>query len=181
MSQDDRGRLPGEWTMVLEPLCCPHCPPTTVVKHGQSGEGQQRDRCQNVDCARASVILDAPDRGQVPEVKPPVSEWAMNRRGIRESARGLQIRPTSVIEALPKTSISGLHQPERLSLPLRTAPVVRGCGLRPKGTTDKAYFPLSLTLVDYLIAQFECTNGHIIPRGNLTHLSNPTSCLLLLT
>ena len=36
--------------MVLEPVCCPHCHTTDVVKDGKSGEGKQRYRCRNADC-----------------------------------------------------------------------------------------------------------------------------------
>ncbi|NER83285.1 MAG: IS1 family transposase, partial [Leptolyngbya sp. SIO1D8] len=38
--------------------CCPHCHTTDVVKNGKSGEGKQRYRCRNVECSRASFILD---------------------------------------------------------------------------------------------------------------------------
>lgn len=93
--------------MVLEPVCCPHCHTTEVVKNGKSGEGKQRYRCQNVDCARASFILDYTYRGHVLEIKQQVSELAMNGSGMRDTARVLRISPTTVIEELKKTSTSG--------------------------------------------------------------------------
>ena len=89
--------------MVLEPICCPHCQTTEVVKNGQSAAGKQRYRCRKVACARASFILDYPDRGHVPEVKAPVIAMAMTGSGIREPARVLRISPTTVIEELKKT------------------------------------------------------------------------------
>lgn len=94
--------------MVLEPVCCPHCHTTNVVKNGKSGEGKQRYRCRNVDCSRASFIRDYTYRGHVPEVKQQVSALAMNGSGIRDTARVLRISPTTVIEELKKTSTSGI-------------------------------------------------------------------------
>lgn len=75
--------------MVLEPLCCPHCQTTDVVKNGKSAGGKQRYRYRNHDCSRASFILDYTYRGHVPAVKEPVSEMAMNGSGIRDTARVL--------------------------------------------------------------------------------------------
>ncbi|MEM1279271.1 MAG: IS1-like element transposase [Cyanobacteria bacterium P01_H01_bin.152] len=91
--------------MVLEPVCRPHCHPTNVVKNGKSGEGKQRYRCRNAGCARSSFILDYTYRGHVLEVKEQVSEMAMNGSGIRDTARVLQISPTTVIEELKKTAL----------------------------------------------------------------------------
>ncbi len=93
--------------MVLEPVCCPHCQSPDVVKNGKSGEGKQRYRCRNADCARASFMLDYSYRGHIPVVKQPVSEMAMNGSGIRDTARVLRISPTTVIEELKKTSSLG--------------------------------------------------------------------------
>lgn len=93
--------------MVLEPVCCPHCHTTDVVKNGKSGEGKQRYRCRHADCARSSFILDYTYRGHVPAVKQQVSDMAMNGSGIRDTARVLRISPTTVIEELKKTSSLG--------------------------------------------------------------------------
>lgn len=106
--------------MVLEPVCCPHCHTTNVVNNGKSGEGKQRYRCRNADCARSSFILDYTYRGHVPEVKEQVSEMAMNGSSIRDAARVLRISPTTVIEELKQTSTSRTHQPARVSLSSRT-------------------------------------------------------------
>ena len=94
--------------MVLEPVCCPHCQTTNVVKNGKSGEGKQRYRCRNTDCTRASFILDYTYRGHVLAVKEQVSEMAMNGSGIRDTARVLRISPKTVIEELKKTSSPGI-------------------------------------------------------------------------
>ncbi|WP_239112192.1 IS1 family transposase [Halomicronema sp. CCY15110] len=107
--------------MVLEPVGCPHCHTTNVVKNGKSGEGQQRYRCRHANCTRASFILDYTYRGHVLEVKAQVSEMAMKDSGIRDPARVLGISPTTVIEELKKTSTSVTHQPAGFSLLPRSA------------------------------------------------------------
>ena len=90
--------------MVLEPVCCPHCHTTDVVKNGKSAEGKQRYRCRNVECPRASFILNYSYRGYLPGVKQQIADMAMNGSGIRDTARVLHISPTTVIEELKKTS-----------------------------------------------------------------------------
>jgi transposase-like protein len=75
-----------------------------VVKNGQSAEGKQRYRCRNVECPRASFILNYSYRGYLPEVKQQIADMAMNGSGIRDTARVLRVSPTTVIEALKKTS-----------------------------------------------------------------------------
>ena len=89
--------------MVLEPICCPRCHTTDVVKHGKSAE-EQRYRCRNVECTRASFILNYSYRGYLPEVKQQIADMATNGSGIRDTARVLKISPTTVIEELKKTS-----------------------------------------------------------------------------
>lgn len=42
--------------MVLEPIQCPACQCTNVVKHGKSTEGKQRYKCRNTDCSRSTNI-----------------------------------------------------------------------------------------------------------------------------
>ena len=90
--------------MVLEPICCPSCHQSDVVKNGKSNEGKQRYRCCNNDCPRASFILDYTYRGYRPEVKKQISDMAMNGSGIRDTARVLHISPTTVMGELKKTS-----------------------------------------------------------------------------
>jgi transposase-like protein len=77
-----------------------------VVKNGKSAEGKQRYRCRNVECPRASFILNYSDRGYLPEVKQQIADMAVNGSGIRDTARVLKVSPTTVIEQLKKTSPS---------------------------------------------------------------------------
>ena len=83
---------------VLEPIHCPNCNRTNVVKHGKSAAGKQRYCCRDSNCQRRSFILEFTDRGYLPEVKQQVSEMAIDGSEIRDPARGLKISPTTVIE-----------------------------------------------------------------------------------
>ena len=88
---------------VLEPIHCPNCNRTNVVKHGKSAAGKQRYCCRDSNCQRRSFILEFTYRGYLPEVKQQVSEMAINGSGIRDTARVLKISPTTVIETLKKS------------------------------------------------------------------------------
>jgi transposase-like protein len=92
---------------VLEPVRCPACNETQILKHGKSAAGKQRYKCCNSDCSRQSFILNYTYQGYLPTVKQQISEMAVNGSGIRDTARVLKISPTTVIEELKKrTSIS---------------------------------------------------------------------------
>jgi insertion element IS1 protein InsB len=92
--------------MVLEPVHCPECDSINVVKHGKSAAGKQRYYCRHVDCSRRSFILEFSYRGYLNEVKQQISDMAMNGSGIRDTARVLQISPTTVIKTLKKSHSS---------------------------------------------------------------------------
>lgn len=88
--------------MVLEPVHCPECNSTDIVKHGQLASGQQRYRCRNGACARVTFIGHYQNRGYMLEVKEAVVEMALNGSGIRDTARVLKISPSTVISELKK-------------------------------------------------------------------------------
>jgi insertion element IS1 protein InsB len=96
--------------MVLEPIHCPTCNETQIVKHGKSASGKQRYKCCNLNCSRHSFILSYTYKGYLPSVKQQISDMAMNGSGIRDTARNLHISPTTVIEELKKSSLSGIRQ-----------------------------------------------------------------------
>jgi len=73
-----------------------------VVKRGKTDTGKQRYRCQNPDCSHQSFLLDPAYKGRLPEVKQQVIELSLNGSGIRDTARVLQISPTTVIQELKK-------------------------------------------------------------------------------
>lgn len=93
--------------MVLEPVPCPACDSTDVVKHGKTAAGKQRYKCRNPRCQRHSFILDYSYRGYLPQVKQQIGDMAVNGSGIRDTARVLKISPTTVIEELKKRSLLG--------------------------------------------------------------------------
>lgn len=88
--------------MVVEPVLCPSCSSDDVVKHGQSHEGKQRYKCRNSECCRCTFIRHYAYRGYLLEVKRQIVDMAVNGSGIRDTARVLQISPTTVIETLKK-------------------------------------------------------------------------------
>ena len=88
--------------MVVEPICCPVCQSSDVVKHGKTDAGKQRYKCRNRDCSRHSFILKYSYRGYLADVKEQIIDMAMNGSGVRDTARVLRISPTTVIEALKK-------------------------------------------------------------------------------
>ncbi len=88
--------------MVLEPVLCPVCHDTQVVKHGKSASAKQRYKCVNAGCPRHSFILSYTYQGCLAPVKQQITDMAMNGSGIRDTARVLKISPTTVIEELKK-------------------------------------------------------------------------------
>jgi transposase-like protein len=90
--------------MVLEPVLCPTCGSSDVVKHGQSGEGKQRYKCRNCECSRCTFIQTYAYRGYLPEVKQQIVDMAVNGSGTRDTARVLNISRTTVTETLKKSS-----------------------------------------------------------------------------
>ena len=102
--------------MVTIPVQCPHCHSTEVIKAGKQATGAQRYQCQNGQCARRICLLQYQDRGRVPEVRRQVVDMALNGSGVRDTARVLQISPTTVIAVLKKSRRAAPRQP-RASAP----------------------------------------------------------------
>jgi transposase-like protein len=88
--------------MVRIRVRCPYCHSDQVVKRGKTDIGKQRYRCQNLACSHQSFLLDPAYKGRLPEVKQQVIELSLNGSGIRDTARVLQISPTTVIQELKK-------------------------------------------------------------------------------
>ena len=92
--------------MGLDPVHCPSCNRTNIVKHGKSTEGKQRYKCRNLDCSRSTFILQYSYQGYFPDVKQKISDMAVDGSGIRDTARVLKISQTTVIEELKNRSLS---------------------------------------------------------------------------
>ena len=88
--------------MILEPVLCPTCESINVGRHGHSAEGKPRYRCHNPDCQRCTFILNYSYQGRLPKVKQQIVDMALNGSGIRDTARVLQISPSTVIAELKK-------------------------------------------------------------------------------
>lgn len=88
--------------MVLEPVTCPICDGTDIVKYGKTSNGKQRFLCRNVACECKTFVRDYSDKGRLPEVKQQVIDMALNGSGIRDTARVLGISTTTVINELKK-------------------------------------------------------------------------------
>jgi transposase-like protein len=82
--------------MLLQVLHCPHGQGTESVRHGQTRQGKQRDRCRAQRCAGRPCLLDEASPGHSPEVKRQSVARAMNASGMRATARVLHVSPTTV-------------------------------------------------------------------------------------
>ena len=87
---------------VFIPVLCPDCHSDKVFKHGFSGEGKQRYRCENPECPRRTFILNHSHLGRTKEVKQKIIEMSQNGSGIRDTARVLDISTSTVIKELKK-------------------------------------------------------------------------------
>src|SRR2546421_12245121 len=88
--------------MVYIHVHCPDCQGIDVVRYGTQRNGVQRYRCNNTDCPRHIFLLHYQNQGRLPAVKQRIVDMALNGRGIRETARVLGVRPTTVIETIKK-------------------------------------------------------------------------------
>ena len=73
--------------MVVEPIHCPACQGTDVVKYGTTSDGKQRFRCQNETCTSVTFIREDVYHGGRPAVKRQMIARSLNARGIRDIAR----------------------------------------------------------------------------------------------
>ena len=97
--------------MALIPVCCPRCGHDQVVKRGKTENGKQRYLCQQPECPAKTFILDYDYNGYLPEVKKLIIDMALNGSGIRDTARVLDISPTTVIsEKKPLASNQSIEQ-----------------------------------------------------------------------
>jgi len=76
------------------------------VKRGKTENAKQRYLCQQQDCPVKTFILDYDYNGCLLEVKQQLIEMALNRSGIRDTARVLEISPPTVINELKKRASS---------------------------------------------------------------------------
>lgn len=88
--------------MVLVPVRCPACKGVDVTKHGTTSNGKPRFICRALDCEGQTFIQDYSEKGRLPETKQQIIEMALNGSGVRDTARVLNISPTTVMNELKK-------------------------------------------------------------------------------
>jgi transposase-like protein len=82
--------------MITQGLHCPYCHGTAIVRHGLSPEGKQRYRCCACHEGRGRIfLLEDSYAGPSLAVKQQIVAMAMNARGMRATARVLQVSPTT--------------------------------------------------------------------------------------
>ena len=86
--------------MITQVLHCPDCQGTDIVRHGKTPQGKQRYRCRETACPGGTFLLDYSYPGQSLHIKAQIVDMAMNASGIRDTARVLHVRPTTVIKEL---------------------------------------------------------------------------------
>jgi transposase-like protein len=94
--------LQKESVMALIPVYCSHCHGDQVIKGGKIKAGKQRYKCHNADCPHDSFQLDLTYKGRLPALKEHSVDMSLNGSGIRDTARVLQISPTTVMNELKK-------------------------------------------------------------------------------
>jgi transposase-like protein len=92
--------------MAILPVRCPSGEGTAVVKWGKTERGQQRYLCQTAACSSHTFLVDYTNRGYMPAVKRQIIDLAMNRSGIRDTARVLGNSTDTVIRELKRKKAS---------------------------------------------------------------------------
>jgi transposase-like protein len=92
--------------MMFTLVGCPTCQSTDVVKYGKTPDGKQRFHCRNLACQRQTFLLEYTNQGFLPEVKTQIVDMALNGSGIRDTARVLNVSPTTVMTTLKKRNQS---------------------------------------------------------------------------
>ncbi len=94
-----------------------NCGSTEIVKADKNEHGKQRWRCVASDCEKKTFRLEYRYKAYELGIKEPVVEMAINGRGIRDTARVLEINKNTVISTLKKKK-TWLCKSIPVSLPL---------------------------------------------------------------
>ena len=89
---------------------CPHCHSERVVKYGRASNGKARYRWQTETCGHTFMRAYAYP-GRTPYVKRQIVEMPLKGRGVRDTARVLQVSPSTVIGEVKKSPRSLARQP----------------------------------------------------------------------
>jgi transposase-like protein len=88
--------------MVHRLVVCPSWHGKQVGKRGKTDTGTQRYRCQHAQGSHQSFLLDPADKGRLPEIKRQIIEMSLKGKGVRDTARVLQISTATVMQELKK-------------------------------------------------------------------------------
>jgi transposase-like protein len=83
-------------------VTCPNCNSKEVVKNGKDKNNKQRFLCRNEECNQQTFLINYSRIGRQLHIKKLILKMAVNASGIRDTARVLEISPTTVIETLKK-------------------------------------------------------------------------------
>jgi len=92
---------------------CPYCQSEQGIKGGTTAPGKQRSRCHTPDCSQQSFLRDSADKGRSPQIKQQVIDLRRKGSGVRDTARGLGISPTTVLNELSKKGPPSQRCPPR--------------------------------------------------------------------
>ena len=82
------------------------------MKSGRNAYGEQRYRCQNLDCTTKTFMLKYRYGAYQPHIKEQIVKMAINGSGIRDTARVLKIDKNTVISTLKKSLLPRASQSE---------------------------------------------------------------------
>lgn len=83
-------------------VTCPDCGSNDIGKAGYNANGVPRYHCHHVECSTKSFMLQYRYRAYEPGVKKQLVDMAINRSGIRNTARVLGTDKNTVISTLKK-------------------------------------------------------------------------------
>jgi transposase-like protein len=88
--------------MALIPAKCMYCDGDEVVKYGSNPNGKQRMMCK--ECKK-TFQLEYSNKAATVDAKLMIIKMGLNGSGVRNTARVLDISPTTVIDVLKKLKI----------------------------------------------------------------------------
>ncbi len=91
--------------MILQPIYCPYCNGTNLVKNGKTSQGKQRFICRESRCERGTFIFDYSYPASNRKVKQQIGDMALNRSGVRDPDLVLHVSPSTVIRELKQKNL----------------------------------------------------------------------------
>ncbi len=86
--------------MAVIEVLCPVCKSNRVVSRGRTSNGKQQFECRNVECGKKTFLLEYTYNACKYDVKEKILEMATSARGVRDTARVLNVSPKTVISTL---------------------------------------------------------------------------------